>query len=307
MYPISSTLAVTMPKSMEHRCYHVDRERRRRRASIMLKDLAHEYWSIRPMELAAALSYYTLLSLAPLVLMSVAVAGLVFDRAVVEGKIVNEMRLLVGPEGSEVVETVLRHARDPHKGRLSVIVGIAVLFLGATSVFVQLQSALNRIWKVEESSHANMLWLFVKERLLSLAMVLGVGFLLLVSLLVSAAIAAVGESALGDLSEPALLLKTTNVAVSLVVITILFGAIFKVLPDAPVAWRDVWVGAVTTSVLFTVGKSFIGVYLGHTTLGSPYGAAGSVVVMTVWVFYASLIVLFGAVLTYVHSRRRSGG
>src|SRR5262245_25691395 len=199
---------------MGHRCYHVGRELGPRRPSVMLKDLAHEYWSIRPMELAAALSYYTLLSLAPLVLMSVAVAGLVFDRAVVEGKIVNEMRILVGPEGSEVVETVLRHTRDPHKGRLSVIVGIAVLFLGATSVFVQLQSALNRIWKVEESPHASVLWVFVKERLLSLAMVLGVGFLLLVSLLVRPAIAAVGESAVGDVSEPALLLKSAHLVVS---------------------------------------------------------------------------------------------
>ena len=303
---ISSTLAVTMPKSMGHRCYHVGREPRPRRASIMLKELAREYWSIHPFELAAALSYYTLLSLAPLLLMSVAVAGLVFDRAVVEGRIVNEMRILVGPEGSEVVETVLRHTRDPHKGRLSVIVGISVLFLGATSVFVQLQMALNRIWKVEESPHANVLWVFVKDRLLSLAMVLGVGFLLLVSLLVSAAIAAVGESAVGDVSEPALLLKSANLVVSLLVITILFAAIFKVLPDAQVAWREVWVGAVTTSVLFTVGKGFIGLYLGHATLGSPYGAAGSVVVMTVWVYYASLIVLFGAELTYVRCRRRSG-
>jgi len=250
----------------------------------MLKELAQEYWSIHPFELAAALSYYTLLSLAPLLLMSVAVAGVVFDRAVVESRIVNEMRL-----------------------RLSVIVGISVLFLGATSVFVQLQSALNRIWKVEESPHANVLWVFVKDRLLSLAMVLGVGFLLLVSLLVSAAIAAVGESAVGDVSEPALLLKSANLVVSLLVITILFAAIFKVLPDAQVAWREVWVGAVTTSVLFTVGKGFIGLYLGHATLGSPYGAAGSVVVMTVWVYYASLIVLFGAELTYVRCRRRSGG
>ena len=165
----------------------------------MLKELAQEYWSIHPFELAAALSYYTLLSLAPLLLMSVAVAGVVFDRAVVESRIVNEMRLLVGPEGSDVVETVLRHTRDPHKGRLSVIVGISVLFLGATSVFVQLQSALNRIWKVEESPHANVLWVFVKDRLLSLAMVLGVGFLLLVSLLVSAAIAAVGASRRGGI------------------------------------------------------------------------------------------------------------
>jgi membrane protein len=270
----------------------------------VLKELAHEYWSIRPMELAAALSYYTLLSLAPLVLMSVAVAGLVFDRATVEGKIVNEMRLLVGSEGSEVVQTVLRHARDPHKGHLSVIVAVAVLFLGATSVFVQLQSALNRIWKVEGQAQASVLWVFVKERLLSLAMVLGVGFLLLVSLIVSAAVAAFGDVALGGLSEATLVLTGINALVSVVVITILFAAIFKVLPDAPVAWGDVWVGAVITSVLFTIGKGFIGIYLGHTTLGSPYGAAGSLVVMTVWVFYASLIVFFGAELTYLRSRRR---
>src|SRR5262249_47366228 len=158
---------------------------------------------------------------------------------------------------------------DPHKGRMSVIVGFAVLFLGATSVFVQLQSALNRVWKVEESPHANVLWTFVKERLRSLAMVLGGGFLSLVCLDVVPVVAAVGEPAVAGLSEPALLVKTTNVVVSLVVVTILFAAIFKVLPDAQVAWRDVWMGAVTTSVLFTVGKSFIGLYLGHTTLGSP--------------------------------------
>ena len=147
----------------------------------MLKELGREYWANRPMELAAALSYYTLLSLAPLVLMAVAVAGLIFDHATVEGKIVNEIRLLVGPEGSEVVQTVLRHASDPEKSARSVVIGIAVLLLGATTVFVQLQSSLNRIWKVEESTQASVLWVLVKERLLSLAMVLAVGFLLLVS------------------------------------------------------------------------------------------------------------------------------
>src|SRR5580765_7559483 len=148
----------------------------------MLRQLAREYWAHRPMELAAALSYYTLLSLAPLVLMTVAVAGLIFDRATVEGKIVTEIRLLIGREGSEVVQTVLRHAGDPEKGALSVAIGVAVLIFGATTVFVQLQSSLNRIWKVDESAHRSLLWVLVKERLLSLAMVLAVGFLLLVSL-----------------------------------------------------------------------------------------------------------------------------
>jgi membrane protein len=269
-----------------------------------LKELAREYWANRPMELAAALSYYTLLSLAPLVLMTVAVAGLVFERATVERRIVTEMGLLIGSEGSEVVQTVLRHARDPAKGTLSVVIGTAVLLLGATTVFAQLQSSLNRIWKVEESSHgsAGMLWLFVKERLLSLAMVLAVGFLLLVSLVISAAVAAIGE-ALGGVSNPGIVLEALNLLVSLIVVTALFATIFKVLPDAPVAWRDVWVGAVTTSVLFTVGKSLIGLYLGRTSIGSPYGAAGSLVVMTVWVFYASMIVFLGAELTYLRSIR----
>jgi membrane protein len=268
-----------------------------------LKELAREYWSHRPMELAAALSYYTLLSLAPLVLVAVALAGLVFERAAVEGKLVTEMNLLVGPEGSEVVKTVLRHARDREKGALSVMVGIAVLVLGATTVFVQLQNSLNRIWKVE-SPHASVLWVFVKERLLSLAMVLAVGFLLLVSLIVSAAIAAFHETALGGLSDVAVVLEGLNVLVSLVVVTLLFATIFKVLPDAPVAWRDVWVGAIITAVLFTIGKSLIGLYLGRTSIGSPYGAAGSLVVMTVWVFYASMIVFFGAQLTCIRSRRK---
>jgi len=270
-----------------------------------LKELAREYWSHRPMELAAALSYYTLLSLAPLVLVAVALAGLVFERAAVEGKLVTEMNLLVGPEGSEVVKTVLRHARDREKGALSVMVGIAVLVLGATTVFVQLQNSLNRIWRVE-SPHASVLWVFVKERLLSLAMVLAVGFLLLVSLIVSAAIAAFHETALGGLSDVAVVLEGLNVLVSLVVVTLLFATIFKVLPDAPVAWRDVWVGAIITAALFTIGKSLIGLYLGRTSIGSPYGAAGSLVVMTVWVFYASMIVFFGAQLTYIRSKRKGG-
>jgi membrane protein len=269
----------------------------------MLKELAREYWANRPMELAAALSYYTLLSLAPLVLMTVAVAGLIFDRATVEGRIVSEMGLLIGSEGSEVVQTVLRHASDPAKGTLSVVVGSALLLLGATTVFVQLQSSLNRIWKVEESPSGSvrMLWFFLKERLLSLAMVLAVGFLLLVSLVISAAVAAIGE-ALGGVSNAGIALETLNLLVSLVVVTLLFAMIFKVLPDAPVAWRHVWVGAITTSVLFTVGKSLIGLYLGRTSIGSPYGAAGSLVVMTVWVYYASMIVFLGAEVTYIRAK-----
>jgi len=207
-----------------------------------LKELAREYWANRPMELAAALSYYTLLSLAPLVLMTVAVAGLVFERATVERRIVSEMGLLIGSEGSEVVQTVLRHARDPAKGTLSVVIGTAVLLLGATTVFAQLQSSLNRIWKVEEGSHgsAGMLWLFVKERLLSLAMVLAVGFLLLVSLVISAAVAAIGE-ALGGVSNAGIVLEALNLLVSLIVVYVVLGRRGSWPPTA--AARPGWRGA----------------------------------------------------------------
>ena len=261
-----------------------------------------EYLSNRPMELAAALSYYTLLSLAPLVLLTVSLAGLVFERAAVEGKVVSEIRALVGHEGAEVVHTVMRNANDRGKGVISVAIGMIFLLVGATTVFVQLQNSLNRIWKVDTSPRLGAIQSFIKERVLSLAMVLGIGFLLLVSLLVNTALTAVSDSARATVGHSPVSLHTVNALGSFTVITGLFAMIFKVLPDAPVTWRDVWFGAVLTSVLFTVGKFALGVYLGHAGLGSAYGAAGSLVVMTVWVYYASMILLFGAELTYVRSR-----
>jgi membrane protein len=268
-----------------------------------LKELLREYWADRPMELAAALSYYTLLSLAPLVLVTVAVADLVFEQSAVEGRVVTEMRGLVGDEGASVVQTVLQNANNPAKGRISVVIGIVVLLVGATTVFVQLQTALNRIWKVDVKPHKSAIWRFIKERLLSLAMVLAVGFLLLVSLVVSTALSAIDDSALPTVTAAPAVLYALHTLVSLVVITLLFAMIFKVLPDAQVTWRDVWFGATTTSVLFTLGKSLIGLYLGRTAVGSAYGAAGSLVVLTVWVYYAAMIVFFGAELTFIQSRR----
>jgi len=267
-----------------------------------LRDVVREYWSHRPMELAAALSYYTLLSLAPLVLIAVAVAGVIFERATVEKRIAAETRDLIGSSGGEVVHAILHKARDEDSELFSVSIGAVVLLVGATTVFVQLQDSLNRIWKVEPQPHASVVWSFMKERLLSLAMVLAVGFLLLVSLLVSAGLSATADSALGTLGDGTLALYLAHSLVSLGVITLLFALIFKLLPDAPVAWRDVWFGAAITSVLFGLGKHFIGLYLGRAGIGSAYGAAGSLVVVIVWVYYASMIVLFGATLTYVRSR-----
>ena len=272
-----------------------------------LRDILTAYWADRPMEQAAALSYYTLLSLAPLVLLAVAVAGLVFERPAVEGKVVTEMRALVGDEGADVAQAVLRHAGSDERGARPVVVSLVLLAIGATTVFAQLQDSLNRIWKVEANPRRSMVWAFVKERLLSLAMVAGIGFLLLVSLLVNTGISAAGESARPALGGAPHLLQAVNVAASLVIITVLFAAIFKVLPDAPVAWGDVWFGAVTTSLLFTLGKHVIGLYLGRAGIGSAYGAAGSVVVLTVWVYYASMIVLFGAELTRLRASWRDRG
>jgi membrane protein len=258
------------------------------------------------MELAAALSYYTLLSLAPLVLMVVAVAGLVFERTAVEQKLVAEMRDLIGAAGAEVTQSVLRSAHNAEQEAWSLAIGLVILLVGATTVFAQLQGTLNRIWRVDESAGASVIWGFLKERLLSIAMVLAIGFLLLVSLVISAALSAVTDSARGIIGEGYATVIGANWLGSLLVTTLLFALIFKVLPDTDVAWDDVWFGAVTTSVLFTLGKQIIGLYLGRASVGSAYGAAGSLVVMTVWVFYASLILFFGAELTYVRSRRRRG-
>jgi len=263
-----------------------------------------EYWAHRPMELAAALSYYTLLSLAPLVLMVVAVAGLVFERTAVEQKLVAEMRDLVGAAGAEVTQSVLRSAHNAEQEAWSLAIGLVILLVGATTVFAQLQGTLNRIWRVDDKAGSSAVWGFLKERLLSIAMVLAIGFLLLVSLVVSATLAAVTDSARGIVGERYLMVVGANTLTSLLVTALLFALIFKVLPDADVAWDDVWFGAVATSVLFTLGKQVIGLYLGRTGVGSAYGAAGSLVVMTVWVYYASLILFFGAELTYIRSRRR---
>ncbi|HXJ82518.1 MAG TPA: YihY/virulence factor BrkB family protein [Candidatus Methylomirabilis sp.] len=271
-----------------------------------LREVLRVYWAVHPMEQAAALSYYTLLSLAPLILLAVALAGLVFERPAVEGRIVAEVRTFVGHDGAEAVELILRHANDPSKGARSVVISMILLAVGATTVFAQLQESLNRIWSVEANPRRSVVWGFVKERLLSLAMVAGIGFLLLVSLLVNAVLSAAGERAHAAVGAPHGL-QASNLLISVIVGALLFAAMFKVLPDAPVAWGDVWFGAMVTSVLFTLGKHLIGVYLGRTGIGSAYGAAGSVVVLTVWVYYASLIVLFGAVLTRLRSLHWRGG
>ncbi len=251
-----------------------------------------------PLQLSAAISYYTLLSLAPIVLVTVALTGLVFGREAVQGRIVEEIRGLVGESGAEVIQSVIQNASQPASGWLSLGIGLVTLLIGATTVFVQLQDALDQIWGVEAKPRRNVIWSFVKERLLSLAMVLGVGFLLLVSLVVNAGLSAwSGWASSAGPDDFPLLMQLLNTVVSFAVITLLFAMIFKFLPDVRLAWRDVWFGAMVTSALFTGGKYVIGLYLGRASIGSAFGAAGSVVVLLVWIYYAALILLLGAEIT----------
>lgn len=258
--------------------------------------------------MAASLSYYTLLSLAPLLLVVVAVAGFAFERADVETRIVEQMQGLIGASGAEAIQLVLRNAHGPESGVLALVVGVVTLVFGATTAFVELQSALNRIWDVEAdpTRKRNAIWALVRDRLLSLTMILAVGFLLLVSLVVSAGLSAAGKWFEGRMALDPLVWRALDTTLSFGVVTLLIAMIFKFLPDAKIAWRDVWFGAFVTALLFTFGKYWIGLYLGRASIGSAYGAAGSVVVLMMWIYYASLIFFVGAEITHVRTRRRRG-
>jgi membrane protein len=240
-------------------------------------------------------------------LVVVALAGLVFEHDAVEGRIVEEIQGLVGRAGAEVIQTVIRNVHGPQHGFVSLALGIGTLILGATTVFVELQSALNQIWEVKaDPNKKGGWWTLVRDRLLSLAMILGVGFLMLVSLLVSAGLAAASAWLEGRLALQPVFWQAIDALLSFGIITLLIAMIFKFLPDAKIAWRDVWFGAFVTALLFSAGKQLIGIYLGHASLGSAYGAAGSVIVLMVWIYYAAMIFFLGAKLTQVRTRRKHG-
>jgi membrane protein len=212
------------------------------------------------------------------------------------------MESLVGPQSAAAVKQMLDIAQKPSNGLLASIIAVATLLVGASGVFAQLQDALNTVWGVEPKAGRG-LWGAIKDRFFSLVAVLGTGFLLLVSLVLSAALAAFGKMFTGWLPGHESPLHLADLVVSFGVITLLFAMMFKLLPDAKIAWRDVWVGAGLTSVLFTLGKFAIGLYLGKADVGSAYGAAGSLVILLVWVYYSSQILLFGAEFTAVYANR----
>lgn len=268
-----------------------------RALGAVLRRAVTGWWNDNVPHLGAALSYYTLFSLAPILIVAIAIAGLAFGAEAVRGEIVHQIDGLVGREGGLAVQAMLQGAARPSSSIPATIIGVITFFLGATGAFLELQTALNTIWRVKPKSGGSWVHVLVMQRLISFALVVGVGFLLLTSLLVSTALAALYRYMGDTYPGVAIVWEALNVIVSLGVITLLFAMIYKVLPDVELAWRDVWVGGLVTAGLFSIGKSVIGLYLGTSGFSSTYGAAGSVVVLLVWVYYSSQIVLLGAEFT----------
>jgi membrane protein len=259
---------------------------------------------------AAALSYYTIFSLPPLLVLILMILGALVDPQDIRGQLETQMGSLMGPTATEQIRTILQQAHQPGSGSLlPTVLSIVALILGASGAFGQLQAALNRAWEVAPDPQQGGLKAFLLKRVFSFGMILSVAFLLLVSLVLSAALSAFGGALSGMLPEglSATLLQVVNQVVSFAVIAALFAAIFKVLPDATAAWRDVWVGAAVTAFLFVVGKFLIGFYLGRSNPGEAFGAAGSLAVMLVWIYYSSMILLFGAEFTQAWAEARGGG
>ena len=251
--------------------------------------------------MGAALAYYTLFSITPLLVIVIAVAGLVFGEEAARGEIVAQIQGLIGHESATAVQGLLKSADEPAQGVFATLVSVIMLVIGATTVFAELQSDLDRIWRAPAAVKQNGIWGLLRTRLLSFGMVLGLGFLLLVSLVLGAAIAAFGKWTTGFFEGWEAVLQAVNFGVSFAITTLLFAMIYKFMPRARIAWSDVWVGALVTALLFDIGKFLIGLYLGNTSVASGFGAAGSLVVLLVWVYFSAQIFLLGAEFTWVYS------
>jgi membrane protein len=271
-----------------------------KRYAALFRQTWVEFSSDKAPRLGAALAYYTVFSIAPLLLIAVAVAGMVFGREAAQGRITHELSGVLGSATAKAVDAMILAAAKPKSGAIATAFGVITLFLGAAGVFGQLKEALNTIWNVEPPRKRGLVAL-VRDRFLSLAMVLGVGFLLLVSLIFDTALSALGER-LFPAAGP--VLQAVQMVVSFGLITVLFAMIFRFLPDLTPRpeWRDVWFGAAFTSFLFVIGKFALGFYLGRSAFSSSYGAAGSLVVLLVWVYWSAQILFFGAEFTQVYAR-----
>jgi membrane protein len=273
-----------------------------RLAISLLKETVSDWWEDGATRLAAALSYYTAFAIAPLLVLVVAITGALFGEDAIRGQLERELSSLVGPEAARLIEEMVARAGTEDGAGWASALGIVALLFGATGVFSELQNALNTVWDVEPKPGRGIVG-FMKTRVLSFAMVLGIGFLLLVSLVLSAVLAVVSSS-IGRLAFGEAALATAfSFLGSFITITLLFAMIYKYLPDVRIAWRDVWVGAAVTSFLFSTGKWLIGLYLGRSATVSAYGAAAALAILLLWVYYSAQIVLLGAEFTQVYARR----
>ena len=250
--------------------------------------------------LGAALAFYTIFSLAPVLIVTIAVAGLAFGHRAAEGEILQQLQSVMGETGARAVQALLQSVNRPTLGVIASVIGIGTVLIGASGAFVELQKTLDRIWKVKRRSES--VWVSaVRQRFFSFGLVLGTGFLLMVSLVISAVLGAAGRFMGHLLPGPVVLLESLTALLSFAVITLLLAMIFKFLPAAEIAWSDVWIGATVASLLFTIGKVLIGVYLVRSTVASAYGAAASLVILLVWVYYSAQILLLGAEVTHVYA------
>jgi membrane protein len=268
--------------------------------AVLLKQAGAAWFVDNVPRFGAALAFYTLFSLAPVLIVSVAVAGFVFGEKAAQGELVRQFQSLMGLQGATAIQTIIQSANRPAIGALATTLGLLAIFVGASGAFNELQDALNLIWKVD--SRAKNFWTLAgRQRFRSLGLVVATGFLLLTSLVVTTCLSA-GQKIVENMFPISIVLaESVNFIFSFCLIAILFGLIFKFIPDTKIPWRDVRMGAVVTSLLFVTGKVLIGYYLGHSTLTSAYGAAASLVVFLIWIYYSALILLFGAELTHVYA------
>ncbi len=284
---------------------------RRRRINFreLIRETVTEWNRHNGSRLAAALAYYTVFSLAPLVVISIAIAGVVFGENAARGEVVRQVEGLIGRAGAETVQTIIQNTHEGSSNLFATLVGLITLIIGATAVFGQLQDALNLIWGVPQqpAGHQRSRWSgvlnIIRRRFISFLMMLGTGFLLLVSLIASAGLALLGNFVENLVPGFGFLTQSLTFIISLGVVTLLLAVMYKVVPDAPVAWGDVSLGAALTALLFTFGKLVIGLYLGNSGVASPYGAAGSIIVILIWVYYSAQIIFLGAEFTQVYARR----
>jgi membrane protein len=266
---------------------------------LLLSRAAHAWFDDNAPTLGAALAFYTLFSLAPVLIIAVSVGGLVFGEKAAQGEIVRQFQGLMGTQGASAIETILQSTNRPVSGTLATALGLLAILIGASGAFNELQDALNTIWKIE--SKATLLHVAFRHRLFSLGLVLATGFLLLTSLIFTAFLSMAGRTLSPLLPVSIIALESMNVVFTFCVTMFLFALIFKFIPDITIPLRDVWMGAAVTAILFTGGRIVIGLYLGHSALTSAYGGAASIVIFLIWVYYSAQIVLFGAEITHVYA------